>query len=187
MQIKTIYFATANEGKLKEASAILGIEVLGCGLDIAEIQSLDPIKVAVQKAKDYYLKLQKPILVEDVSLAFAALNGLPGPYINDFSKALGNTGLLELLVSKSVRSATAQTTLVFIDASQQEHVFMGKIKGTIAPAPTGDNGFGWDPIFIPQGHTKTFAQMTDAEKNTCSMRALAFQEFKTWINLSNFW
>jgi len=182
MPIKTIYFATTNEGKLTEAAALLGIKVLACGLDIPEIQSLDPVKVAVQKAKDYYQKLQKPILVEDVSLAFVALKGLPGPYINDFSKALGNDGLIALLASKSDRSATAQTTLVFIDESQQEHVFIGKIEGSITEAPIGDNGFGWDPIFIPQGFTKTFAQMSDAEKNTCSMRALAFQQFKAWLH-----
>jgi len=182
MPIKTIYFATTNEGKLTEAAALLGIKVLACGLDIPEIQSIDPVKVAVAKAKDYHAKLQKPILVEDVSLVFAALKGLPGPYINDFSKSLGNDGLIALLVQKPDRSATAQTTLVFIDESQQEHVFIGKIEGSIAEVPIGDNGFGWDPIFIPKGFTKTFAQMSDAEKNTCSMRALAFQEFKTWLH-----
>lgn len=159
----------------------MGIEVLGCGLDIPEIQSLDPVKVAVAKARDYYRQLHKPILVEDVSLTFTALNGLPGPYINDFSKALGNPGLVELLNAKSDRTATAQTTLVFLDDQEKEHIFKGIIKGSIAAAPVGDNGFGWDPIFIPDGHTQTFAQMTDSEKNTCSMRALAFQQFKSWL------
>ncbi|MEK7154790.1 MAG: non-canonical purine NTP pyrophosphatase, partial [Patescibacteria group bacterium] len=170
-----------NAGKLKEAAALLGIEVLGAGLEIAEIQSLDPQKVAVQKARDYYQKLHKPILVEDVSLTFTALNGLPGPYINDFSQSLGNLGLIELLKSKSDRTAVAQTTLVFLDEKQQEHIFTGVIKGLITDSPVGDNGFGWDPIFIPDGFTKTFAQMTDTEKNSCSMRALAFQEFKIWL------
>lgn len=181
MPIQTIYFATTNAGKLKEAAALLGIEVLECGLEIAEIQSLDPVKVGVTKARDYYAQLHKPILVEDVSLTFTALNGLPGPYINDFSKALGNPGLIGLLNSKSDRTATAQTTLVFLGGQEQEHIFTGVIKGSISGSPAGDNGFGWDPIFIPDGHTKTFAQMTDAEKNTCSMRALAFQQFKTWL------
>lgn len=176
MSISQIYFATTNAGKLKEASEILNLEVLACGLDVDEIQSLDPIKVASQKARDYYAKLQKPVLVEDVSLAFLALNGLPGPYINDFLKALGNQGLIDLLADKSDRRAIAQTTLVF-----DEHVFIGKIEGTIATELAGDNGFGWDPIFIPDGFDKTFAQMTDDEKNKCSMRALAFGEFKTWL------
>ncbi len=173
MSISQIYFGTTNAGKLKEASNILGIEVLGCGLDIEEIQSLDPIKVAVQKARDYYAKLQKPVLVEDVSLSFLALNGIPGPYINDFLKALGNQGLIDLLADKSDRRAIAQTTLVY-----DEHVFIGKIEGTIAPELAGDNGFGWDPIFIPDGYDKTYAEMKDDGKNQCSMRALAFAELK---------
>lgn len=176
MSTTQIYFATTNAGKLKEASNILGIEVLGCGLEIEEIQSLDPVKVAVQKARAYFAKLQKPILVEDVSLTFSALNGLPGTYINDFLKALGNQGLIDLLVNKSDRKAVAQTTLVY-----DEHVFIGKIEGSIAQKPLGDNGFGWDPIFIPNGFDKTFAQMTDVEKNTCSMRARAFSEFKKYL------
>lgn len=176
MSITQIYFATTNAGKLKEASNILGIEVLGCGLEIEEIQSLDPVKVAVQKSRDYFAKLQKPVLIEDVSLSFMALNGLPGPYINDFLKALGNQGLIDLLTNKSDRRAIAQTTLVYDD-----HVFIGKIEGTIATELAGDNGFGWDPIFIPNGFDKTFAQMTDGEKNTCSMRALALAEFKKYL------
>lgn len=176
MSITQIYFATTNAGKLKEASNILGIEVLGCGLEIEEIQSLDPVKVAVQKSRDYFAKLQKPVLIEDVSLSFMALNGLPGPYINDFLKALGNQGLIDLLTNKSDRRAIAQTTLVYDD-----HVFIGKIEGTIATQLAGDNGFGWDPIFIPKGFDKTFAQMTDEEKNTCSMRALALAEFKKYL------
>jgi non-canonical purine NTP pyrophosphatase (RdgB/HAM1 family) len=181
MSITQIYFATTNAGKLKEASEILNIEVLGCGLDIEEIQSLDPIKVAVQKARNYYEKLQKPILVEDVSLSFSALNGLPGPYINDFMKSIENDGILKLLKDNPDRLATAQTTLVFIDETQIEHVFVGKIEGRISETTVGDNGFGWDPIFIPEGFDKTFAQMTDAEKNTYSMRSLALNEFKNYL------
>lgn len=177
--MKKIYFATTNEGKIKEAKEILGIKVVGSGLEIDEIQSLDPIEVATKKARAYYRKLRKPILVEDVSLSFKSLGGLPATYINDFSGALGNDGLVKLIKSKD-RSAAAQTTLVFYDADG-EHIFIGMVKGKIAKKPKGNSGFGWDPIFIPNGGTRTFAEMEDGEKHQYSMRAIALRKFKKWL------
>lgn len=177
-----IVFATTNAGKIAEASQILGIEVVPCGLEIPEIQSLDPQKVALQKARDYYAGLHTALLVEDVSLTFTALNGLPGPYINDFSKALGNLGLIELLNNAPDRTATAITTLVYCDSAGKPSVFQGTINGSISTEERGTNGFGWDPIFIPEGHDKTFAEMDNTEKNTLSMRAIALHKFKSWLN-----
>jgi non-canonical purine NTP pyrophosphatase (RdgB/HAM1 family) len=179
--MKKIYFATTNEGKINEAKALLDIEVEGVGLPIDEIQSLDTKEVAIKKAKAYWEKLKMPILVEDVSLTFEALSGLPGTYINDFSKSLGNQGLIELLQSKSNRSAEAITTLVFIDEAGVENVFQGIVKGEISTTPKGENGFGWDPIFIPSGSTQTLAEMDMETKNMHSMRARAFEEFKAWL------
>lgn len=179
--MKSIYFATTNSGKLKEASEILGIEVIGTPLEIEEIQSLDPEKVALAKAAAYYEKLSKPVLIEDVSLTFHALGQLPGTYINDFSKSLGNEGLIALLKGKNDRSATVQTTLVFYDAEGRPHTFIGQMKGEIAYQPSGDQGFGWDPIFIPTGESRTLAQMSAEEKNEISMRRRAFEKFKAFL------
>jgi len=72
------------------------------------------------------------------------------------------------LEKATTRKAIAQTTLVFYDDNKQEHVFTGVIEGKISKKPEGDNGFGWDPIFIPKGQTKTFAQMEEQEKNKYS-------------------
>src|SRR5260221_3297673 len=88
-----VIFATSNVGKLKEAQEVLGIEVIGRELPIEEIQSLDTKKVALEKARAYYKEIKEPLFVEDVALTFNAMNGLPGTYINDFSKALNNEGL----------------------------------------------------------------------------------------------
>lgn len=180
--INKIAFATTNEGKLKEARELLGIEVEGSGLEIDEIQSLDKSIVAEKKARAYYDKLQKPILVEDVSLEIEALNNLPGTYINDFSKALGNEGICELLKDKENRNATAYTTLVFIDEKGDSHEFVGEVKGKVSLHPRGADGFGWDPIFIPDGETRTFAEIKAEEKNKYSMRAKAFEKFKAWLS-----
>lgn len=178
---KTIYFATTSQGKLNEARKLLGIDIQGCGLDIDEIQSLDPETVATKKAAAYFQELKKPILVEDVALTFEALEKLPGTYINDFFKVLGNHGLVNLLQSASKRKAKAQTTLVFVDQDGKSHIFTGIVAGEIAREPRGSNGFGWDPIFIPEGETRTFAEMSEGEKANYSMRARALAKFKEWL------
>lgn len=180
--MKKVYFATTNKGKLKEAKAILGIDVLGTPLDIDEIQSLDPVEVATKKAKDYFKIIKKPLFVEDVSLSVKALNGLPGTFINYFLKTLDNQGIVNLLKNKKDRSSSAQTTVVFI-SKKESKVFIGRVSGEISKKPKG-TGFGWDPIFIPNGSRKTFGEMQLKEKNKYSMRAKALNKFKTWLSNS---
>lgn len=181
MEIDRLIFATSNEGKINEAQEILGVKVNGTSLEIEEIQSLDPVKVALAKAKAYFSAIKIPLFVEDTSLAFEGLNGLPGPYINDMAKALGNSGLTQLIKDKS-RKATAQVTIVFVDAKGKEHPFTGVTDGTIAEVPKGEGGFGWDPIFIPDGEERTFGEMSLEEKNKFSMRKKAFDAFKKWLS-----
>lgn len=179
-----LLFATTNQGKLDEARAVLQTKVEGIPLDIPEIQSLDPVAVAVAKAQAYFEKINKPLFVEDVSLSFSQLNGLPGPYIDAFMKACGNEGIVEMLPESTDRKAVAQTTIVYIWGSKEGEckVFIGKMEGVVAEKPLGENGFGWDPIFIPDGETRTLAQLTGEEKNKYSMRAKALILFKNWIN-----
>lgn len=177
-----LIFATGNKGKLEEAKIILGIDVVGTNLEIDEIQSLDSVEVAVKKAKEYYKKLKKPIFVEDFSFNFKSLNGLPGVYIDSFLKALGNDGIISLLKNKKDRTAVAQATVVYIDKKGKEHIFIGKVNGKIALKQKGKNGFGWDPIFIPDGSKKTFAEMELKEKNKYSMRKKALMKFKNWLS-----
>lgn len=179
--IKTLTFGTTNEGKLAEAREILGVEVEGVGIDVNEIQSLDPEAVAIDKAQRYFEKHANPLFIEDVSLTFHGLGQLPGTFIDYFSKSLGNEGLTNLLTNIEDKSATAQTTIVYIENIDNYHVFKGSIKGRIADSPRGDQGFGWDPIFIPESESKTFAEIESSEKNKYSMRKLALEEFKKWL------
>jgi len=180
-----MYFATTNQGKLKEASTILGVEVVGIPLEIDEIQSLDPIEVATKKARSYWSSLKKSLFVEDVALFIDSINGLPGTYIDAFMKALGNEGILEVLKSDEQRDATAQTTIVYVDVKGNNHLFVGRTIGSIALKPRG-GGFGWDPIFIPKGSKKTFGEMTMGEKNKYSMRSKALKEFKKWLDKTGY-
>lgn len=179
--MRKIYFATTNEGKLKEAGEILKLDVVGIPLEIDEIQSLDLKEVAVKKARAYFKEIKKPLFVEDVGLSFEALGGLPGAYINDFSKALGNGGLVKLIKDEKNRNASAKVVVVYIDKNSKEHVFEGEVKGTISKKPRGDNGFGWDAIFIPKGSKKTFGEMSLKEKNKYSMRKKALEKFKFFL------
>jgi XTP/dITP diphosphohydrolase len=177
-----LYFATTNEGKLKEAKEILGVEIEGTPLQIDEVQSLNFEEVASKKAMAYFERLNLPVFVDDASLAFNALNGLPGTYMGDFLKAVGNEGLIEFLANKSDRSAVARSTISYVNEKGEVQTFVGEIEGEITTEPRGTNGFGWDPIFIPKGFDKTFAEMSAEEKNQCSMRMIALIKFKEWLD-----
>ncbi len=176
--IKKIYFVTSNQHKIREAKQILDIQIEALSLKIDEIQTLDPIKCARKKAQAAFIQAKKPILVEDTALFFNAWQGLPGVFINYFMKTIGNEGLLELMTEQDNRSALAQTTFCFYDGTN--YIFgVGKVAGKIASKTAGENGFGWDPIFIPDGFNKTFAQMSAKEKNKTSMRKMALEDLKS--------
>jgi non-canonical purine NTP pyrophosphatase (RdgB/HAM1 family) len=182
MKFSKILFASTNQGKIREVQEILDIPIEGIGLEIPEIQSLDENQVAIAKAQAYFSRINQPLLVEDTSLRFKSLGGLPGPYINDFSKALGNEGLIKILDSFTDRSAIAITTLAFITRPDKCHTFTGETKGNIATLVSGTGGFGWDPIFIPEGFTKTFAEISPEEKNRISMRKIALTKLKQFLS-----
>lgn len=171
---RTLTFITGNAGKAKYLSDHFHIPVLHHKLNLPEIQSLDLAEIIEDKAKRAYAAVNAPVIVEDVSLVFNGLERLPGPLIKWFLETLGNEGLCKLVDGTNDRSALAEVMFGFCD----EHgvkIFHGKATGTIAPSPRGETNFGWDPIFIPDGHTKTWAEMTGAEKHASSMRKPALE------------
>jgi len=180
--LTSLNFATQNKGKLKEAGEILGIEIIPMKIEnLPEIQTNDPLECVKKKAVSAFEIIKQPILVDDTCLVFSALNGLPGVFMDYFMDALGNKGLLNLLRNEENRNAIAQTSLCYYDGKEAIVVF-GKIEGSIALSERGENGFGWDTIFIPKGFSKTFAEMTAEEKNNISMRKLAFENLKKELN-----
>mgnify|MGYP001564508480 CR=1 FL=1 len=172
-----LLFGTTNQGKLREAENILGIELDGISLEIDEVQSLDRTLVATKKAEAYFAQIKKPLFIEDTSLVFNTLGNLPGTFIDYFLKELGNDGLLKLLKNNKDRKSTATVCIVYIDKNQKQ-LFTGETKGTISLRTKGNKGFGWDPIFIPNGSKKTFGEMNIEEKNKYSMRRKALEKFK---------
>ena len=122
-----------------------------------------------------------PALTEDVSLCFNAMKGLPGPYIKDFLTTLGREGLHAMLKGFNDKSAYAMCTFAFCESPTAEPItFVGKCHGKIVP-PSGDNAFGWDPVFQPDGYKQTFAEMPLAEKNKISHRGNALKLVKRFL------
>lgn len=176
---KIIEIATTNASKLREFQRLLpNYEIKGVNLDINEIQSLDPYKVVSQKAKDAFEKNKNnPILVEDTSLDILGLGGLPGTFVTFFVSDVELRRLLcEHWLKDKDKRAVARVILAIYDG-KEAHTFEGEVSGTIAETLRGGNGFGFDDMFIPEGSSKTFAQMDAEEKDKFSMRRLAAEKF----------
>ena len=165
-----IYFITGNDGKFREVSSIIpDIEQLK--LDLDEIQSLDPTIVIEHKLAQATTRHKGAFIVEDTSLAINCLGGLPGTFIKWFTDSLGLGGLSDLVACYENRSAIARTTIGYRDEQGVISYFTGEIQGAIV-SPRG-GGFGWDAIFVPVGHDKTFGELGPDIKNTISMRSIA--------------
>ncbi|MFH1225840.1 MAG: RdgB/HAM1 family non-canonical purine NTP pyrophosphatase [bacterium] len=178
--MKKIFVITGNQGKAREIAAITGLEVEAKELDIPEIQSLSVEEVAKKKAKVAYETIRQPVLVDDTGMSIDALNGLPGALIVWFLDSLGPQGVLDLIKNKENRKASVSTAIAYADADGVE-VFTGTVNGSIPIEIRGEGGFGYDPIFIPDGHDKTYAEMEPDEKNKISMRKIALTNFKEYI------
>ena len=176
-----ITFVTGNKGKLVEVQAILaGVADLdSVKMDLPELQG-KPLDIAREKAVVAYKHLQRPCMVEDTSLCFHALKELPGPYIKWFLDDLGCEGLNDMLVGFPDKTACAMCIFTVADGPDLADVkfYVGRCEGEIV-RPRGPGGFGWDPIFLPNGSDgKTFAEMTSEEKNVISHRRRALDALK---------
>lgn len=178
-QMTQLYFITGNKGKLTEAQSIIP-SVLQKDIDLPEIQEIDAKKIIEYKLHEAMDHIKEPCIVEDTSLYINSLNGLPGPLIKWFLKTIGTEGIFSLVASLEDKSAVARTIIGYADKSGSIQFFEGEIKGTIVK-PRGDKGFGWDSIFQPAESTKTFAEMTLEEKMKFSMRKVAAEKLKKYI------
>ena len=149
-----------------------------------EIQS-DSIKDIAQTAvTNAFKQTGLPIFVEDAGLFIDALEGFPGPYAAYVFKTIRNNGILKLMEGVADRQAKFQSVIAYLDSNLlQPECFFGESKGTITQTERteqGKSGFGFDPIFLPDGSSKTFAEMTIEEKNCYSHRAMAIRKFAKW-------
>ncbi len=170
-------FVTSNHNKAREAAEVLKLELHTVALDLPEPQALDVAEVAAQKvlaARDALGDPDQPVLVEDSGIIFEAWNGLPGALTKWFLNSVGNEGLLRMLSSYNDRSARAVCAVAVSPAGGSVRVFVGEVGGEVSTQPRGEVGFGWDPIFIPRGRTKTYAEL-GPEKHEDSHRARALR------------
>lgn len=145
-------FITGNQNKAEYLAKNLGITLEHQKIDLDEIQSADPHTIIEHKVRQAYEIIQKPVLVEDVSLAFSALHGLPGPFIKFFVDAEnGLENLCRMLDGFDDRSAYASVIYGYYDGVELKMVD-GGLDGAIASRPRGQGGYGWDKIFEPNGY-----------------------------------
>jgi len=169
--MKKLTIVSGNQGKIREFEQLLDIELDSAKIDLPEIQTTDVEEVVRVKATEAYKQIGKPCFVDDTGLVVKCWGELPGALIKWFLENVGNEGILRML-GGSPREAYVKTALGYCDENGAQ-VFTGVIHGRIADKAKGENGFGFDEIFIPDGYDKTAAEMSADEKNQISWRAQA--------------
>lgn len=132
----------------------------------------------MNSAEALFKKMKKPLIVEDSGLFIQSLNGFPGAYSAWVQKKIGNSGILKLLAGSPDRSAYFKSCVAYADR-RGVRKFCGEVRGSICGMERGKGGFGYDPIFVPEGWTKTFAE-SETLKNRLSHRTNAFTAFARW-------
>jgi XTP/dITP diphosphohydrolase len=143
-------------------------------------EQLDTIEEVAERST-LYLRgtLKTDFFIDDSGLFIKTLNGFPGVYSSYVFRTLGNVGILDLMKGKTERSAEFRTCIAYFD--DKLNLFTGRTQGLIATDPRGTNGFGFDPVFIPDERKETYAEMTTEEKNSISHRSKATQAFLKYI------
>lgn len=173
---------TGNPHKLAEARRILGLEIAGENLDLPEIQSSDLETVLRAKADAAWATLGQPLIVEDTGLALTALNGFPGPLVKWLLQAVGAAGITRLGHSLGEPRAEAMCGLLYLDA-EGPILAEGRTPGTLVE-PRGDGGFGWDPVFRPNGASATYAELSPEVKDEIGHRGRAWRALQSKLRAS---
>lgn len=191
--------ATSNSSKLREIKELLA----GANREVLFLSDLaltiaEPNEIGITfsenarlKARYYSQSTQLPTIADDSGLSVLELGGLPG--VTSARWVLGSdqdraTALLQLLEEKGLQESNRRRAYFSCVVSlalpnvEQTTEFEGICWGTVAPAPRGTNGFGYDPIFIADGQTATMAELSRSEKNRLSARSLAFGKLATWLH-----
>lgn len=187
-----IVFATHNAHKVSEVQAVLGSEYqlvtateVGITEEIPETQPTIEGN-ALQKARYVYEHTGLNCFADDTGLEVEALNGAPGVYSARYagehvSYADNNVLLLKNLAGCENRKARFRTVIALI-VDGKEYLFEGRVEGTIATEPHGEGGFGYDPLFVPEGSQLTFAEMSSEAKNKISHRGRAVAKLVAFLH-----
>lgn len=187
---RRLVFATTNQGKLREVRQMLADQCLVEGLPPGLEEPVEDGRTfadnALIKARFYMNLLNVSVLAEDSGLVVDALNGDPGVHsaryggegLDDSER---NALLLDNLAGVGKRTARYKAVMVFLQPGQDPVSFEGTLEGSITEAPSGEGGFGYDPVFLPEGKTRTTAAMPPEEKHALSHRGRALAQFWDWF------
>src|SRR5579863_5223712 len=171
--LSSVFFASSNENKFKEANVILsgfGISLKFFKCNLQEIQANSLEEVARHKARQAFSLCSKPVIIEDDGLFISPLKGFPGPYSSFAFDTIGNKGILKLLSKQ--RSATFRSIIAYCEKEENVVLFGADVQGKISKKIQGSK-WGFDPIFIPEGQTLPYSQIKN--KNIISHRYLALK------------
>ena len=172
---------TGNKNKIKEVQSVLGDTFVTHDMDLPEIQSVDYKDVITAKLVEARKHIKEgAIFVEDAGYTFEALGKLPGPFSKFFIQELGCEGLYNLVSKLGNQRATHTTNIGYMSEGGEVVFFTTKVEGSIV-SPRGDGGFAYDPLFVPDGHTKTFAEMSEEERLLVKPRVAASKLLKEYL------
>lgn len=172
--IPDFVLVTGNPGKLRETERLLGRQVESVAVDLPEIQSLDLVEVLEAKGEVAAAHTDRPFVVEETGLELAALNGFPGPLVKWMLAAVGPDGIARVGLEAGDARVTARCALLFRQGERQV-VAQGTTSGRLVLPGRGEHGFGWDPVFQPEGSERTYGELTDADKDRFSHRGEAWR------------
>ena len=176
-----INFVTSNKGKVKEFKQILEPEIKVNHIEISypEMRSDSPEEIARQSAEMLANKLKKTIVVEDSGLFIKALNDFPGTCSAYIHKRIGLKGIIKLMQDVKDRKCTYKSAVACCEPRKKSISFLGEEKGNVAESIRGNFGFGHDPIFIPEGSSKTYGEIKNCEeiKKFRRMAVLKLREY----------
>jgi XTP/dITP diphosphohydrolase len=185
--MKAAYFNTVNADKVRELKHFFGPEerIGVLRLQVTEILDVDLDKVVRAKAAAAYAAARMPVIVEHGALCVDFLNGLPGALVKPMWEALGPR-ICELVPEGKPRTVTARSALCYCDG-RERLVIVREVEGELATSARGSGGFHWDPVFIPQGETRTFAEMPLDEKLKRSPAARCFEALREKLKERGVW
>jgi XTP/dITP diphosphohydrolase len=177
-----VLFATSNRHKVLEANAVgrkFNVSFKQLGLGYAEVRDNSVSTVALEGIRAIYPRVKKPVIVEDSGLFINALNGFPGSYTRYAFEHIGIAGILRLMRGLKDSKAYFISAVAYYDG-RRVRVFEGVAEGVIAKKAKGSGGFGFDPVFIPSGRRKTFAE-DPSVKDALSHRSRSVELFCRWL------
>jgi XTP/dITP diphosphohydrolase len=183
--MKKIYFITGNEGKVsevKEKFKHIHIEIVQKNLGYPEIQGDSLEEVVIYGIEYLAKKCNYPFIIEDAGLFINSLQGFPGVYSKFVYYTIGCKGILTLLDGTTDRTSIFKSVYGYFEEKGKPELFIGECIGTISNHERGKGGFGYDPIFIPHGQIRTYAEMNTGEKNSFSHRGNALDKLLTYLN-----